>query len=59
MKKKDSVLQITVRIKDVQTQRFLQDKIEYLKSKGAKNASLQSVIEGLIDQWMKEDERKR
>ena len=59
MKKKDKVLQITVRIRDVETQRFIQDKIELLKNRGAKNASAQSIIEGLIDRWMKEEERRR
>ena len=56
---KDKILQTTVRIRDEKMQRFLADKVRYLKHKGAKGVSLQSIIEGLIAKWMQEDEKNR
>lgn len=56
---KDKILQTTVRIRDEKMQLFLADKIRYLKRKGAKGVSLQSIIEGLIAKWMQEDEKNR
>lgn len=51
------VLQITLRLRDPKMIRFVEDKIRHMQRKGAKNANLQSVMEGLVAKWMDEDER--
>ena len=56
---KSDILQITVRIRDIETQRFIKNKLEDFKRKGAKGASFQKIIEGLIAKWMEEDEKSR
>lgn len=56
---KKEILQITVRVRDIETQRFLRDKLEDFKRKGAKNASMQKIIEGLIQKWVEEETKRK
>jgi len=56
---KKEILQITVRVRDIETQRFLRDKLEDFQRKGAKNASMQKIIEGLIQKWVEEEAKRK
>ena len=50
------LLQITLRIKDPKMKQFLKKKLKYLKNKGIKGVSYQSMFEGLIAKWMTEED---
>ena len=50
------ILQITLRIKDEEMKAFLKKKMKFLKQKGIKGISWQSIFEAMIAKWMDEDE---